>query len=256
MRIVFLGTGTSHGIPAIGCRCEVCTSDDPRNRRRRSSLWVRAGRASLLIDASPDFRQQALDAGVDRVDALFLTHGHADHVFGMDDLRRFNEIQREAIPVYAGAGTMAVVRRTFAYALEGGESASSRPRLDPRPLAGPVEVGGVRVTPVEVFHGAPLVHGFRIDGDGRSLGYVPDCSALPEPAVAAFRGVDVMILDALRPSPHPTHLSLPQSLALLARIGAGRSYVTHLCHRLEHEATQRSLPAGCHVPHDGLEFAW
>ena len=256
MKLTFLGTGTSHGVPTIGCDCAVCHSADPRDRRLRSSLYVEAGGAAVLVDASPDLRQQALRFGVRRVDAVCVTHAHADHIFGMDDLRRFNEMQGQAIPIHGEPATLAVLRRTFAYAFEPGIPGTPRPQLELRELDGPLSIGGLRVTPLPVWHGPWRICGFRFGADGRSFGYVPDCSRMDDETVACAAGLDVMILDGLRPQPHPTHLTLAESLALLGRIGARDSYITHLCHLLGHAATEARMPPGFHVPHDGLTLEW
>lgn len=257
MRLTFLGTGTSFGVPLIGCTCPVCTSPDPRNRRTRSGLWITAAGQSLLADLPPDFRAQALRERIGRVDAVFLTHGHADHLFGLDDLRRYNELQRAPIPVHAAPDTLAIVRRAFAYAFEPAPPGLTRPRLDLRTLdTAPVDAGGVTVTPLRVRHGADWILGFRFDADGRSAAYVPDCNELPEATLAQVRGVDCMILDALRHEPHPTHFSVSESVACLRRIGARRSYLTHLCHRLDHAATEADLPPDIRVACDGLTVEW
>lgn len=252
MRIRFLGTGTSHGVPVIGCDCPVCRSDDPRDRRTRSSIVVETGRTAVLVDASPDLRQQALRAGLSRLDAVLLTHEHADHVLGLDDLRRFNETGGGAVAVHGPPEALAAVRRIFAYAFGDASPGSSCPSMRLEPLRGPIEIGDLRIAPFEVEHGRTRTVGYRLETDGARAAYAPDCRRMPEAVVRALRGVDVMILDALRPTPHPTHLSLPESLALLAHIGARRSYLTHLCHRLGHAETERALPPAVRVACDGL----
>ncbi len=253
MKLIFLGTGTSQGIPVIGCDCEVCRSDDPRDRRMRSSVHVEYEGYHIQVDTPPEFRLQALAADIPRVDAVLVTHTHADHIFGMDDLRRFNELQGAAIPVYASPRDVNHLRRIFAYMTEPPPPGITRPRIELRPVIDPVEVGPFRVTPFAVEHGSDRVYGYRLDAGGRALAYVPDCHTMGLSALACLAGLDVMILDALRTTPHPTHLSLPESLALLAHIGARRSFITHLCHRLGHAETERLLPFGVEIPWDGLE---
>ncbi len=257
MRLTFLGTGTSHGVPMIGCDCAVCRSEDPRDRRLRSSVWVEARDTHLLIDAGPDFRTQALRAGLPRVDALLLTHTHADHVLGIDDLRRFNELQRGPVPVYGNADTLRAVRHIFAYAFDGGTPGSTRPALALRPVPDRLAVGPFTVEPLEVEHGPLRILGYRLEADGRSAAYVPDCSALPGTVLRRLAaGVDVMILDALRPQRHPTHFSLAESLSALAAIGARRSFLTHMSHTLGHAATAAGLPPGVEPAWDGLALEW
>jgi len=257
MRITFLGTGTSAGVPVIQCNCPVCTSADRRNRRWRSSLYVEAGGQHLIIDACTDFREQALAFRVPRVDAVLVTHAHADHVFGLDDIRRYNTLQDAIIPVYAAAPTIADLRRIFNYVTTAANPAGLwRPRLDFRVRDAPFEIGAVRVTPLPVRHGHAPTFGFRIDADGRSLGYVPDCHEMPPDTEAAFQGMDTMILDTLRVKLHPTHLSLPESTTLLQRLGAARSFLTHIGHELDHAAAEAALPPDIRVAYDGLTVEW
>ena len=252
MKILFLGTGTSIGVPAIGCTCPVCRSSHPKNKRRRSSLHVEAGGRFIQIDTPPDFRDQALAYGLLRVDAVLITHAHADHLFGFDDLRRFNTLQESVIPVYGSAATMDEMRRIFAYAFAPAPPGLYRPQVTLHAVEGPFALGGVRVTPVPVWHGGIATFGYRLDAGGRSVGYVPDCRSMTDEAAASFAGVDVMILDALRHAPHFSHSHLAASLDLLARIGAARSFLTHMCHDIDHETVQARLPAGVALAWDGL----
>lgn len=254
MRLTFLGTGTSHGVPAIGCECAVCRSDDPRNRRMRSSLYVCGTDGSaILVDITPEFRLQALAVGLRRVDAVLLTHAHADHIMGMDDLRRINELQNGPVPVYGSDETLAVVRRTFAYVFDPGPPGPTCPRLDLRPFnAAPLQFGPLRATALPCRHGPFEIHGFLFEEAGARAAYFPDCNHLPEATLERLGDLDVMILDGLRPQPHPTHFSLSESIAALRRIGARHSFITHICHLLDHEPTARAMPAGIGVPWDGL----
>lgn len=256
MRITFLGTGTSVGIPAIGCTCEVCLSNDPKNKRRRSSLFVEAGGQHVLIDTTPDFREQALTYKLPRVDAVCFTHGHADHIFGFDDIRRYNTMQSATIPAYGSQGTLDDLRRIFNYVGEDDGSGVYRPRIDFVTTSGTFHIGPIEVTPALVAHGGKPTQGYRLRLDGRSVGYVPDCHAMPDETVALLAGVDVMILDGLRHRAHATHLTVEQSLALLARIGAKSSYLIHMCHDLDHSATEKLLPPNVRLSYDGLVLSW
>lgn len=257
MKVTFLGTGTSVGIPVIGCSCRVCRSSDLRNRRRRSSLYIEAGGFHVVIDTSLDFREQVLEYRVPRIDAVLITHSHADHIFGLDDIRRFNSIQGASIPVYASSGTIADLKRIFSYVDQAfPEPGVYRPQLAFQIIKGQFQAGPVTVEALPVVHGRTETYGYRLDWEGRSVGYVPDCKVMPAATVAAFKGVDVMILDGLRHVDHPTHLTVASALSLLGAIGAKRSYLTHICHDLDHEETQETLPPQVFLACDGMNLAW
>lgn len=252
MEVIFLGTGTSVGIPMIGCHCAVCSSNDPRNTRRRTCLYVRTEKSAFVIDTPPDFRQQVLDFGVERVDAVVFTHAHADHIFGFDDIRRFNTLRAGVIPAYGDAETLEDVQRVFSYI---GNQPSShglyRPLVDFIRIDKPFQVGDVRLTPLDVQHGRKMT-GYLMEQGAVKIGYVPDCHSMPPQTISKVRGVDVMILDALRYRPHPSHICVEESLALLEKIGAKTSYLIHLCHDLDHADLEAELPPNVHVSYDGL----
>lgn len=256
MKITFLGTGTSSGVPVIACDCPVCRSTDLRNRRRRASLYIEACDLHLVVDTTPDFREQCLANNVRHIDAVLYTHSHADHIFGLDDIRRFNTIQQSIIPAYATEGTLTDLRRVFDYVDQAGAPGTYRPRIQFREIDGAFNIGGIHVVPLPVVHENKPTVGFLFEADGRLFGYVPDCQEMPPETVEALQGVEVMILDALRHRPHATHLTVEASLALLKRIGARTSYIIHMCHDLDHEETQKALPEGVRVSYDGLVVEW
>jgi phosphoribosyl 1,2-cyclic phosphate phosphodiesterase len=249
VELTFLGTGTSNGIPVIGCACAVCGSADPRDRRGRTSAVVRFNGHTVLIDAATELRLQALAVGLDRVDAVLFTHAHADHTGGFDDLRRFNELAAAHLPVYAGADTAGMLRDRFAYAFEdlfpfyGG-----KPDLTLHEVDGPFELFGQEVVPVPVTHGRAMVLGYRF-GD---LAYVTDAKTIPESSMELLKGLDVLVLNALRERPHPTHLSLAEAVAVIGRLRPREAYLVHLSHELGHEQASALLPANVRIAHDGL----
>ncbi len=251
IELTFLGTGTSHGIPVIGCACAVCRSGDPRNQRYRPAVLVRWRGQTFLVDTPPELRLQLLRAGVDHLDALFYTHTHADHIFGLDDVRVFNQRFGRPLPVHGSPETLANLRRQFFYVFVETPPAGGKPQLELKPIE-PLDqsfiVAGVPVQPVPVLHGTTTVLGFRF-GD---LAYVTDTNGIPEASLAHLANLDVLILDALRHQPHPTHFSLSEALAVVERLQPRRAYLTHICHDLDHEATNRDLPPGVELAYDGL----
>ena len=251
MQVLFLGTGTSHGVPMIGCDCAVCRSDDPRNRRTRASVLLRERGAALLIDASTDLRQQVLRHAIQRLDAILLTHSHADHVLGLDDVRAFSGRQNAPVPVYADAETLKVVRRNFEYAFRepSGPAGWDVPRLRSFEMDGCAEICGVPVTAVPIFHGRRAILGYRIGG----LAYLTDCSGVPEESFQLLGGLDTLVVGAVRLDPHPTHFTLSEALALVERLKPRRAYFTHISHRLDHAAVEAGLPPDVRLAYDGLE---
>lgn len=249
LRITILGSGTSHGVPMIGCACPVCTSADSRDRRTRTSALFSFEGHHVLVDTSPELRLQCLANDVLRVDAVLITHAHADHIVGLDDLRRFNSLRGGPLEVYADEATLDRLRRMFAYAFQDQpDYPSAKPELLPRTISGPFELFGRQVVPIRYQHGPMPVLGFRIDG----IAYCPDCSFMPDESRALLRGLDVLILDGLRRRPHPTHFNLEQAVVEARRIGARRTYFTHIAHELGHAATNAELPAGMELAYDGL----
>ncbi|HZO99669.1 MAG TPA: MBL fold metallo-hydrolase [Terriglobia bacterium] len=250
MKITFLGTGTSTGVPTLGCSCRVCTSEDPRDSRTRPSLLVEHEGRTIVIDTTPDFRTQALRQQVRRLDAILFTHSHADHVLGLDDVRPFYFRQQVPIPIYADAQCMEDIRRIFRYIFDGVYPYGGLARLDPHIVEGPFEAAGLAFTPVPVLHGNLPILGFRWE----KAAYITDVSEIPEASFQLLEGVEVLILDALRPKPHPTHSTLERSLAWVERLKPRRAFFTHLAHEVSHEETQATLPPHVRLAYDGLEF--
>jgi phosphoribosyl 1,2-cyclic phosphate phosphodiesterase len=283
MHITFLGTGTSHGVPVIGCTCPVCLSTNPKNRRNRIGVWLHdgpepAGRdlsrgehplptaaaghrpapdsspgrgQSAVIDVSSEFRTAALAYGLKHVDFVMLTHGHSDHVSGLDDLRIFSQTSGKAIPVFSDTRTLGEIRSRFAYAFNPPkEYGGGTPQYDLREVTGTFQQGGWRITPLPVMHGPEPILGFRVN----DFAFITDVTVIPEPTLALLEGLDVLVLDCLRKKPHSTHLSLDQAVAYAKRIRAKRTYLIHLTHELEHEETENGLPADIRVAYDGLEL--
>jgi phosphoribosyl 1,2-cyclic phosphate phosphodiesterase len=266
LKVTFLGTGTSHGVPMIGCECPVCRSGDARDRRTRPSILIQLpdmpglpadGQAtaalartvrSILVDTSPDLRAQALANGLTRVDAILFTHGHADHVMGLDEIRRFNVMQKSALPCFGDARTLDEIRQIFGYVFRQQVAGGGVPQVTLFRIGGAFTLGGVEILPVPVMHGPRPVLGFRIG----SFAYLTDCSEIPAASWPALEGVRTLVLDALRDRPHPTHFTVAEALAVVARIAPERTYFTHVCHDLPHEATCARLPAGVQLAYDGL----
>ncbi|HET7229079.1 MAG TPA: MBL fold metallo-hydrolase [Longimicrobium sp.] len=255
MKLRFLGTGTSFGVPVIGCRCAVCHSDDPRDKRMRHAALLEEGGRRLLVDTPPELRLQLVAAGVREVDAVYYTHTHADHVHGVDDLRVFSERTGHALPVWAHEGDAAVLASRFAYVFDASIrpiEGTSKPEAELHYYRSyePVSLAGFELLPVPVPHGYAKVHGFRC-GD---LGYITDAKRLPERTEAALAGVRTLVLNALWfDTPHPTHFSVEEACETAARLGAERTYLTHLSHRTSAAELERRLPSGVFAAHDGLE---
>ena len=260
LKVTLLGTGTSHGVPMIGCDCAVCRSSDPRDRRTRPSILIQILDAlpdspvarsvrNVLVDTSTDLRAQALDRGVTRVDAILFTHSHADHVLGLDEVRRYNALQRSPMPCYADARTLADLRQTFGYIFRKGETpGGGLPQILLSRIGGPFTLGGVEFVPVPIFHGQRPILGFRVG----SFAYLTDCSRIPDESWPLLDGVRTLVVDALRDRPHPTHFTVDEALAVVARLAPDRAYFTHVCHELPHAATNARLPRGVELAYDGL----
>ncbi len=251
LSITVLGSGTSVGVPTIGCPCAVCHSDDPRDRRLRPSILIGYGGRNVLIDTTPDFRYQALRAGIERIDAILFTHSHADHVMGLDDVRPFNFRQGGVIPIYGSAGTIANISRSFRYIFDEAETESSRPHLEVNIFdSEPFHLFGLEFIPLRLAHGSGVVHGFRF-GDAA---YLTDHSDIPPESMAQLKNLRVLFLDALRHRPHPTHSTVARSLQSVEQLAPERAWFTHICHDLPHAATEEALPPHVRLAYDGLKI--
>ncbi|NOX59890.1 MAG: MBL fold metallo-hydrolase [Planctomycetes bacterium] len=248
-KVTFMGTGTSHGVPMIGCDCGVCTSSDPRDKRTRPSVLVETAGKTILIDTPPELRLQCVANDVRHLDAVFFTHAHADHVMGMDDLRRFNWLSKSAIDCYGSKPTLDAISKTFAYIFDGDcDYPSYKPSLNLHPIDdAPVDIGGASILPIPLMHGPLPVLGYRFG----NIAYCTDCNVIPPDSMKRLQNLDVLILDALRDKPHPTHFNLVEAVAMAARIGAKQTYFTHIAHALGHKKTNENLPAGMALAYDG-----
>lgn len=250
LRLTILGSGTSMGVPTLGCHCPVCASKDPFDKRTRPSVLLAYGGRNVVIDTTPDFRYQAMRAGMERLDAVVYTHGHADHVLGLDDIRPFNLKQKAAIPVYAAEDTLAVLRRQFSYIFDDGPTDSVVPGVELHSISGPFELFGTRIVPVPALHGEQPVLGFRF---GKAA-YLTDFIRVPDQSKELLLGLDDLILDALRYMPHPMHSNVEQSLALARELKPKRTWFTHICHDLGHAETNARLPENVRLAYDGLQI--
>jgi phosphoribosyl 1,2-cyclic phosphate phosphodiesterase len=249
IELLLMGTGTSAGVPMIGCHCEVCTSRNPRDHRNRPGALVSYDDLNFLIDTTPELRLQCVRFGIDMVEAVVYTHAHADHIMGLDDLRRFNALRKSPLDIWADAATHAALGKCFYYAFEEppAEMKIFRPVLNRRLIDGPFDLAGRVWTPIPLMHGEQPVLGFRIG----HLAYCTDVSAIPETSFALLRDLDVLVLDALQPKPHYTHFSLSQAVEAAGRVGAKLTLFTHIAHTLPHDATNATLPKNMRLGHDG-----
>lgn len=255
MKLRFLGTGTSYGVPYIGCKCAVCTSNDPRDKRLRASIFVEDGDAKLLVDTGPDFRQQCLRAGIDQISAILWTHLHNDHIIGLDDIRPFTDRQGY-IDAYTDAATLERLQNIFDYVFIQNRSHGGFPRVTPHAIEAfqTLEFGEISVTPLPIFHGTRPIFAYEFERHGKRIVYATDCSAIPEASLQKMKGCEIFIVDALRQSTHPNHFSVSQALDATAQIAPQRAYFTHITHELGHAQTQATLPDGVELAYDGLEL--
>jgi phosphoribosyl 1,2-cyclic phosphate phosphodiesterase len=248
--LTVLGSGTSMGVPTIGCSCAVCHSADPRDRRTRPSILLEYGGKFVLIDTTPDFREQAIRENIRRLDAVLYTHTHADHILGIDDLRPLSFHHDGGIPLYARPQAAEFLRAMFRYIFEPDYKFGGIARLDLKPIIGAVELFGARFEPVTVIHGETEIYGFRFG----SAAYLTDFSDIPDRSFEQLHDLDILFLDALRHKPHPTHSTVENSLKIVERVKPQRAFFTHICHDLPHEATNAALPDNVRLSYDGMKL--
>ncbi len=255
MKVLFLGSGTSTGVPVIGCSCPVCTSANPRNMRLRSSVLVRTSSTSLLVDSGPDLRMQALRYHISAIDAVVYTHEHLDHTAGFDEMRAFCWHREDRLPLYAGEACLAQLRRMYGWAFEESNTYQGYIRPAAHNHGGkPFTVGDIEVIPVPVIHATVETYGYVFRSGKSSFGYVPDIAALPDASAPHLQGLNALAMDGLCFPPHRTHLTIDQNIELMRRLAPQRGYVTHCGHRVEYEALCRYLPDFMDAAYDGLEI--
>ena len=250
MKVTFLGTGTSQGVPLINCSCDVCTSENLKNNRLRSSVTIETNSTILLVDTTPDLRQQLLRYPVPRIDAILYTHAHADHICGMDDIRRFNFIQEDKIPAYADKKTLLRLDKVFSYAFDNDGTNYGLPSLAAREITGTFYINEIEIIPIPLFHGKNQVLGFRIG----NFAYCTDANRIPDESYDKLRELDLLVLGALREISHPTHFSMNEAIFEAQKIGSRQTYFIHMSHDIDHEFHGKKLPENMYFAYDGLQL--
>lgn len=249
MKIIFLGTGPSHGVPVIGCNCDTCNSSDKKNIRWRSSILIEKKSIFILIDTSPEFRFQALKYNINKIDAVMFTHRHADHVHGFDDLRRFNELTGKTIPCYANETTVKSIKNMYPYIFKFRKNDhTSKPKVTMNVINGNFEIEGIKIQPVPIFHGKEMILGYRID----DFAYLTDCSKVPADSLPLLKNLDVLVIGALRYTYHPNHLSVDEVIPVINKIKPNKAYLTHMTHDIEYNTLNNYLPDHIEPAYDGL----
>ena len=248
MEITVLGSGTSGGIPEPGCTCPVCRSDNPKNKRTRCSVLVRSDNISVLIDTATEFRLQAIRENIDHIDAVLLTHTHADHVSGLDDIRNFT--RRNPVPVYGSRETIREIRERFGYIFRETQTGGGKPRIILSAMDSPVDINGLTAEPIPVRHGNLDVLAYRIGG----FAYATDCNSIPEESLRRLKDLDLLIIDGLKQTPHETHFSIPEALEIIRILKPKKALLTHFCHRVDHAVLEKELPDNVEPAYDGLKI--
>lgn len=252
-KIIFLGSGTSTGVPVISCSCDVCKSTNPKNKRTRSSIYVESPKTHLLIDAGPDLRQQALRENLTRVDAVLYTHGHADHTTGFDEIRAFCWRREERLPLYGSPDTMEILTRMFPWGFDENYTGRGYVRAKPMPLEDEIQFPDLTVNPYEVIHASLQTHGFFITfPSGKKIAYSSDIKGASEKTKAIMKKANILVIDGLRIEPHPSHFHLSEAIDFAQEIGASKTYLTHMSHEIDYDAVSAELPEGILLAYDGL----
>ncbi len=255
IEITFLGTGTSIGVPVIGCDCAVCSSDDPKNQRLRSSIHVKTAGAEFVVDTGPDFRTQCIREKIHHLDAVLFTHPHTDHIMGFDDLRRFTVMEEERIDIYATESCLERLKASFEYVFNGKNRYRGYLKPVPHLIQGPFSVGDVKVEPLPVEHGKVETVGFQFTTkDGYRIAYIPDAKTVPEATQEMIRDADIFIIDGLQPKVHWTHLSVPEAIELANSLNMKETWITHFSCRVDYKEIEPTLPDGVHLAWDGLKI--
>lgn len=249
MKVIILGSGTSTGVPMVGCKCRVCSSDDPRDKRTRASLLIRHDTVNILVDTSTDLRRQALRENIDRIDAVLFTHSHADHINGIDDLRGFHFLHKEIIPCFASSATLDILQAGFGYIFKQNRGSGYTPLLQPNEISGPFNLFGQMIIPIPLEHGRTAALGYRVG----NMAYLTDCSAIPESSIPRLTGLDLLIIDGLRWSPHPFHFNIEAAIVAAQLLNPKRTILTHLTHEVAY-AEKTRLPPGVEFAYDGMMF--
>lgn len=250
MRVIILGCATSTGVPIIGCGCPVCTSDNPKNKRTRCSAFIETQGKKILIDTSPDLRMQAFRHNITKIDAVLYTHSHADHTHGIDELRTFNFMNKMVIPCFGDPHTVSNIKSNFKYIFDGSYSPGGKPKLEITSITDDFDFDGIGISPIEVQHADWFILGYRIG----KMAYLTDCSGVPEGSMKRLKGLELLIIDALRYKPHPAHLSVDQAIGVIRGIKPGMAVFTHMGHELEYEKLSGELPKNIEPAYDGMEF--